>query len=210
MESTENFAYITDIEVDQDSNIYAGVVSGIYYGNQESLPSDGLYRSSDGGISWEQVLPNILNDISPYAPSDIEISDNNRIFIGTMKNTNGNGGSRILFSDSGDINSWSIYDEMNNTILNQEEFNIPGRVVISSSLSNPNVIYAVFGSGFINNYGFNYSYGNHIMKSSDNGNSWESKEIPDITDNNWATLAWHALTVKVDPNDENTIYIVVC
>ena len=37
-------------------------MSGIYYGNQESLPSDGLYRSSNGGISWEQVLPNISND----------------------------------------------------------------------------------------------------------------------------------------------------
>ena len=38
-------------------------------------------------------------------------------------------------------------------ILNQEDFNIAGRVIITSSKSNPNIIYSVFVSGYINNYG---------------------------------------------------------
>ena len=205
--STEEFSYITDIEIDSNSNVYIGVVSGTYYGLQESLPSDGLYRSSNFGNTWEQVLPNINGDTTPYAPSDIEISSNGRIFVGTMKNINGNGGSTILYSDTGNKNDWFLYDDIQNLILNQEEFNIPGRVVLSSSKTNSNVIYAVFGSGYINSYGFNYSYGNYIIKSTNNGNSWDLKNIPNITESNWATLAWHALTIKVDPSDENTIYV---
>ena len=112
LQSTEEFSYITDIEIDSNSNVYIGVVSGTYYGLQESLPSDGLYRSSNFGNTWEQVLPNINSDTTPYAPSDIEISSNGRIFVGTMKNINGNGGSTILYSDSGNKNDWFIYDDI--------------------------------------------------------------------------------------------------
>ena len=51
--------------------------------------------------------------------------------------------------------------------------------ILSSSQSNPNTIYAVFGSGYINEYGFNYSYGNHIIKSTNNGTDWFSTNIPE-------------------------------
>ena len=56
LSSTEDFAYVTDVVVRYEAGssiIYAGVVSGVYYGTHESFPSDGLYRSADGGISWE-------------------------------------------------------------------------------------------------------------------------------------------------------------
>ena len=208
LDSTSDFAYITDIDIDSNSNIYIGVVSGIYYGAQESLPSDGLYKSSNGGISFTQVLPNIYNDTEPYPVSDIEITLNNRIFVGTMKNTNGNGGSTILYSDTGDSDDWQIYNDVYNNIIQQDEFNIPGRVILTSSASNPNCIYGVFGSGFINEYGFNYSYGNHIIKSTNNGSSWNYINIPENYDNHtWATLAWHAMDIAVDPMDENIIYV---
>ena len=124
-----------------------------------------------------------------------------------MKNVNGNGGSYILSSNTGNTGDWEIYDDMNTLILNQEEFNIPGRVVLASSEINPNTLYAALGSGYINDFGFNYSYGNHIIKTSNNGITWELRNIPNITDNNWATLAWHALDIEVDPSDENVVYI---
>ena len=208
LESTEYFAYINDIEIDSNSNIYVSVVSGTYHGTQQSIPSDGLYKSENGGTSWTQVLPNIPGGITPYTPSDIEINLNGRIFIGTMKNINGNGGSHILYSDTGNIDSWNTYSDLYYEILNQEDFNVPGRVILSSSVSNPNTIYAVFGSGFINEYGFNYSYGNHIIKSTNNGEDWFLTNTPNnYDDHSWATLAWHALEIEIDPNNSNIIYI---
>lgn len=84
--STEDFAYITDIAIRNENGIsviYAGVVSGFYKGAQhQSTPSDGLYRSDDGGQSWQQVLPDIINKDLPYAPADIAIASDGRILWG--------------------------------------------------------------------------------------------------------------------------------
>ena len=210
LSSTENFAYVTNLVVrDEDgaSVVYAGVVSGVYYGTHESFPSDGLYRSDDGGETWEQVLPNIFGESIPYAPSDIEIGADGRIFIGTMKNLDGEGGAVILYSDSGLSGSWTIFDNYQNIIESGNNYNIPGRVVLASAPSNENIVYAIIGSGYLNQYGFNYSYGNYILRSTNKGLTWQERNTPeDYSDHSWATLAWHALSITVDPNDPNTIF----
>ena len=73
------------------SILYAGVASGLYEGQQHlSLPTNGLYRSSDGGNTWQQVLPNITGHNVPYAVEDITIAgDSSRIYIGTRPNLDG-------------------------------------------------------------------------------------------------------------------------
>ena len=211
LSSTEDFAYVTAVVVRYEAGssiIYAGVVSGVYYGTHESFPSDGLYRSADGGISWEQVLPNIYNESTPYAPSDIEVGADGRIFVGTMKNLDGEGGAVILYSDSGLSGSWTIFNDYQNIIEGDDTYNIPGRVVLASAPSNENVVYAVIGSGYLNQYGFNYSHGNYILRSTNKGVTWQERNTPDdYDDHGWATLAWHALTIAVDPNDHNHLFV---
>ena len=80
--STSEFEYVTDISIkstENGSEIYASVVSGTYQGqDHESSPSDGLFRSSDNGETWEQVLPNIPGTNTPYSPSDIEITSSGK------------------------------------------------------------------------------------------------------------------------------------
>ena len=129
--STDLFEYVVDIDIKNEngqSTLYAAVASGEYYGTHESLPSDGLFRSVDHGESWEQVLPNIIGLDIPYTPSDIEITSNGRVFIGTMKNLNGDGGSTILYSDTGLAGSWNIYDNYIDIIESDNNYPIPGRV----------------------------------------------------------------------------------
>ena len=209
--STTGFQYVTDIGIkvtNDGSEIYASVVSGTYQGqNHESSPSEGLFRSLDNGETWEQVLPNIPGTNTPYSPSDIEITSSGGIFIGTMKNLNGEGGATILSSLTGDVNSWLINSDYQNIIEQSNSNNIPGRVVISSCESAPEVLYAVIGSGYINNMGFNLSYGNHIIKSLDGGSSWNLINLPTSTGNDWASLAWHALEVEVSPEDPETVFV---
>ena len=212
LESTIGFEYVTDIDIkveENNSEIYACVVSGTYQGQyHESNPSDGLFRSIDGGNSWEQVLPTINSSESNiFSPSDIEITSSGKIFVGTMKNLNGDGGATILSSDTGDIDSWSINEDYKNIIESSNNNNIPGRVVISSCEGAPEVLYAAIGSGFINNMGFNLSYGNYIIKSLDAGNTWQSINLPTENGNEWASLAWHALEIEVNPNDPQNIFI---
>lgn len=210
--STSNFNYITDIVVKNESAnsvIYAGVVSGTYQGeNHLSNPSDGVYRSTDGGSTWTQVLPNIAGETVPYSPSDLEIAASGRIFVGTYRNIDGKGGATILHSDDGI--SWSVYDEYNSIISSSEIFtnNIPGRTMLASAPSNPNTIYAIIAAGRTTPENWIYYRGKHLIKSTDNGENWIEKTVPngDPEETYWATLAWHALTIKVDPNNENTLY----
>ena len=210
LEATVNFEYVTDIEIQNNngnSTLYASVVSGIYQGESHlSSPSDGLYRSTDFGVTWEQVLPNIINSNIPYSPSDIEITSSGKIFVGTMKNLEGNGGATILSSLTGDINTWTINSDYKILIESSNENNIPGRVILSSCKDEPNYIYATIGAGFLNNMGFNLSYGELMIKSSDSGDSWSQVNIPTEDANEWASLAWHALALSVHPENPNILF----
>jgi len=205
MESTAPFEYVTDIEIRDDdgtSVIYAAVVSGKYCGVvHQSEPNDGLFRSTDGGETWEQVLPNIPGFDKPYSPSDIEIGADGRIYVGTMQNVDIEGGATILYSVEGTQGTWTVYDDYVGIIQNNSNYYIPGRVMLAAAPSNENVIYAAIAAGYTNN--FNYYRGRYIIKSTNKGETWSPVNIPD---SDWSTLAWHAFIIKVDPNDPNSVF----
>lgn len=211
--STADFVYITDILVRDENGtsvIYAGVVSGEYHGTHQSLPSDGLYRSDDNGVTWTQVLPDIYGSDVPYAPADIEEGAGGRIYIGSRPNLEDEGGATILYSDTGLPGSWVINEEYKILIENDPTNPLPGRVMLAASKSDENVIYALVASGQIlsaNN--FRYFYCFYILRSDDKGVTWTEKPLPtDLTSGeNFATIAWHALDIAVDPNNPDNLYI---
>lgn len=208
---TQDFAYVTDVVTRVEAGqtvIYAGVVSGIYKGStHSSQPSDGLFRSADGGQTWQQVLPLIAGSTSPYSVADIEIGADGRIFVGTMKNLAGNGGACILHSDSGSSGTWTLYNQMASVIQADPQYSIPGRVILAAAPSDPNTVYAAYGAGWLNSAGFNYARGRHILRTTNKGQTWTAVNLPQPTGGgDWATLSWHALTMGVDPNDPQTLY----
>ncbi len=204
--STSDFKYVTDVVVRDEggtSVIYAGVVSGIYKGIiHQSEPNDGLYRSDDGGLTWTQVLPDMSGFDSPYPVSDVEIAADNRLYVGTMQNPDLEGGGVILYSDEGTSGSWTVYDNQAILIQQQSYYNIPGRVVLASAPSDASRVYALFAVGYTD--GFVYYRGRYILRTDNGGQFWINLPLPD---NDFATLAWHALTAGVDPNDPDHIYV---
>jgi len=205
--ATEEFRYVTDIVVrDEDgiSVVYAGVASGNYHGEiHQSEPTDGLYRSFDGGASWEQVLPDMPGYGYPYTVNDIALGADNKLYAGTMQNVNGNGGAVILMSDNGTAGSWTVYDDYNEIIQNSS-YPLPGRVALTTSPNNPGVVYAALGAGFTD--GFPYYYGRYILKTEDHGTTWNTINKPN-SNGNWANLAWHALTACVNPENPDVLYV---
>ena len=203
--TTLGFEYVTDIVVRNENGqsvIYAGVASGDYQGSiHYSDPSDGLFRSEDGGETWQQVLPEIPGYGAPYAVSDIELGADGRIYVGTMQNVDIEGGAVILYSDDGLSGSWSVFDNYVQIIENNSQYNIPGRVMVAAAPSDPNIVYAQIAAG--NNNFFNYYRGRYILKSTNKGLTWSTVMLPA---SDWSTLAWHAFVLKVDPNNANRIF----
>ncbi len=204
-----NFAYVTDIliRIEEDKSVlYTAAVSGKYKEmNHVSRPSDGLYRSDDGGNNWQQVLPLIPGGKDPYAPSDLEISADGRLFVGTQRNLDNKGAAVILWSDDG-IN-WNVNTKISEEIdtVTDPMINIPGRVILASSLSDTNIIYAAIASGGYSGEGFIRDRAYAIIRSDDKGESWEKVNMPN-SDGSWAYLAWHAFIIKVDPNNSDVVY----
>ncbi|MFH0761412.1 MAG: T9SS type A sorting domain-containing protein [Bacteroidota bacterium] len=210
--STSQWAYVTDVEVRVENGLsvlYAGVVSGYYKGiGHRSSPSDGLYRSTDQGVTWNQVLPNIPGTNTPFAPSDICFSaDRSRIFVGTTYGINSNasdndrsGAACILYSDDG--LSWTVNREYLQAILQKTEVNLPGRVMIAEAPSDPDIMYAIIASGYP--AGAFYGYGcEYLLKTTDKGNTWTELNFPQ----GFASLAWHAFTIAVNPQDPGVIWL---
>jgi photosystem II stability/assembly factor-like uncharacterized protein len=206
--STAPFAYTTKIVVRHESSgsvIYAGVASGYYHGIQQSEPENGLYRSADGGITWQQVLPDMEGFDVSYAISDVVLTADGRIFAGTMRDIEGNGGCVILYSDSGTPGTWSVYTEIAELIPLLGVYYLPGRVVLATAPGDANVVYAAFAAGFQEANSQPVYYGYPIMKTTNKGVTWSEIDVPEGNDE-WANLAWHAMTLAVDPNNSNTLY----
>jgi len=212
--STDQFRYITDIAIKIESGrsvVYAGVVSGFYQGEQhQSKPSNGLFRSEDEGETWTQVLPDIPGVFKPYLPSDIEIASNGRIFVGTMPDQNRKGGATLFYSDSGMKDTWVKINEYAILIQQSPTFNIPGRVMLTSGLSDPNRVYGAIAAGSPGVVPeFDEYYGTFIIRSNDNGISWSACNLPDDLPpgfENYANIAWHAMTIGVDPGNPDQVF----
>lgn len=212
--STEDFEYVTDIAVRNESGksvVYAGVISGIYKGSiHPSVRHDGLYRSEDGGQTWTQVLPGIPGENIPYSPAHIEISAAGRIFVGTMRNVFMDGGGRILYSDNGV--DWTLVDDFVAQIENSPANRIPGRVILACAPSDANRVYAILSGGTADvASGFVYSRGVMIIRSSDAGASWTHVNMPPPlegeAEGQWSYLAWHALTAAVQPDNPDVLWV---
>ncbi|MBO3700751.1 T9SS type A sorting domain-containing protein [Roseivirga sp. E12] len=210
--STSGFQYVNDIVIKSEGDnsvLYTAVVSGVYKGAAFlSNPSDGLFRSVDGGSTWAQVLPNIPNTDKPYAPSDIELDAIGRLFVGTMRNSDLEGAGVVLYSDNGQ--DWTVYDEVANTQFDPASQYYPGRVIIKSAPTDPNRVYAIISGGRMEaRTGWVRDVGpqSFLYQSFDQGATWSRLELPDDQGDTWSNITWHAADLAINPLDPNTIII---
>ena len=199
--STAVFYYINDIVVRNESGtsvIYAAVDAGSYGGVWSGLTATGLQRSINGGSTWTQVLPVVPSTTNNFVASDIEISANNRIWIGTKANpfsSTDRGGGRILTSLNG--TTWTISNTT--TVTNGK-----GRVELACAPSDSNYVYAIVE---------NNNAVSELKKTINNGSTWTSITKPVDADSGIPSTdfsrgqAWYDLTMAVDPNNSSIVIV---
>ena len=185
----DNFSYVNKLIVDGSGNLIAGT-KGYYINN------GGVYRSTNGGTSFSEVLERYTaTSTDEYDRcADIEMAADGKTFYASMGIFTADG----IFKSSDSAKTWTrIYDADS---AGEE------RIDLVCAPSNSSYIYAlVQGSG---------SSIKKIMKSTDGGSTWTScttiswndqcsSASTDFTRNQ----AWYNLASVVDPDDEDILYV---
>ncbi|MCX8010962.1 MAG: hypothetical protein N3A61_07410, partial [Ignavibacteria bacterium] len=142
--------------------------------------TEGIYKSTNNGNSWELVNPTIM-------AIDIEIHPRNpEIVFATFGNFSSDGYGIYRTSNGG--LSWT-------KLSNGLPSNFGGKAHLAISKSNPNIIYASIGNGYIT------GAGTWLCKSTNLGDSWT---IVNQTD--YATYqGWYSHWVGIHPQNPNFI-----
>ncbi|MBL7786989.1 MAG: T9SS type A sorting domain-containing protein [Chitinophagales bacterium] len=158
----------------------------------------GVYRSNDGGETWEQVLF-VSNQagaidmvINPNNPTTIYASFWDRIRNNQETTIEGEHGGVWRSTDGG-----TTWEELTNGLPADE---VMGRVNIAISKSNPNILYAALVAPYTADL-----YG--VFRSQDGGDSWQqtaASGAEDIT----GGQGWYYTDIAVNPTNDAQVFLL--
>ena len=192
-----------------------------------SNPERGVFKTTDGGKSWTKVL--FVNDQTGAYDLVMDPKDNDTLYAATWQRTrkkwndprnfDGYTGSGIHKTTDGG-QTWQPI----NAGLPDARWR--GRIGLDLCLAKPNVIYALVDNYEISrkptaeeardSYGLpssGFIKGATVFRSDDGGGSW--KQVSGLTpeqktfmERHSGTYGWVFGQIRVDPNDDNTVYIM--
>ena len=208
--ATDDWHYVNDIVVRNESG-----TSVVYVATQHSFEVEftqrsgvnGLFRSTDGGVNFTQVLPNMPSKTYSYIPADIELSASNRLFVGTTK---GIALSPVEYSDGGDI----LYSD-DGTTWTLALSTSDARVELACAPSDSDIIYAVADDGTA--AGNDCAWIKKCDNCSTDSDSWTDLTVPAYktqgtcansgTQDFTRGQAWYDLILAVHPADADIAII---
>ncbi len=184
----------------------------------------GIYKTTDGGKKWEKI--NYINKETGFIDLVMHPRDPEILYATSWQRTRLKWNDPRTYADHKNNHVWKTTDGGNtwkkmNSGLPEPHYR--GRMGIDISRSNPDVLYLL-----IDNYGVarkakedeldNYGrplddvlIGATIFKSTDGGEQWvqtsgKSEKMEKFMRNHSSTYGWVFGQIRVDPNDENSIY----
>lgn len=196
--ATKTYFFVNDIIVRSESGksvVYCATDMQYVNGAWHGTTTGGLMKSTNGGVSFSNVMPKIPGYTISMIPADLELGSDNRLWIGTRRNyaqtATDKGGGRVVYTDDG-VNFTTAYSHTDKA----------GRVEIACAPSSSNTIYAVFESnGKVDT----------LLKSLNKGITWTSMKKPKDADVGIPATdpsrgqAWYDLILAVSPKDSSDI-----
>ncbi|MEP0133186.1 MAG: glycosyl hydrolase [Eudoraea sp.] len=169
--------------------VYVAAQGALYAPNEER----GIYKSTDGGDSWEKVL--FVNTLTGCSELSMDPNTPEVLYAAMWQHQrkpniviSGGPGSGLYKSVDGGENWFEIHEG-----LPAEK----GKMAIGVSPANSNKVYALIESDSEQDKG-------GLFVSENAGNSWTMVS----GDNRLVQRAWYYIEVFPDPNDENTVYVM--
>jgi photosystem II stability/assembly factor-like uncharacterized protein len=131
---------------------------------------DGVYRSLDGGDTWAHIEGGVNPDIHGMA---ISLGDPKKVLASTP---------REIYATTDMGESWQ-------SVVKTERFPLPYSRGIAIKPDDPNVIYSAIGDSAFGSTGA-------IQRSTDGGETWETRPLPVEPNSN----IWALATDAADPN----------
>ncbi len=186
--------YISRIVVDplNPQKVYLGAMGKLFGKNSER----GLYRSTNGGTTWENKL--FISDstgcidvaINPTNPNIVYAAMWERIRRPDRRSYGGPTCGLYRSIDGGE--TWT---ELTNGLPNNSP-NV-GRIGISISTSSPNIIYSIYAD--------NIGYFAGVYKSTNNGDSW-TRTNDGALGSLFSSFGWWFGNIRVDPVNPDNVY----
>lgn len=177
--------------------VYAAAV-GSYFGPN---PDRGIYRSDNGGTNWTKIL--FISDSTGAIDIAVDPVNSNNLYAAMWQKTRYPNGGQLFGSTSGIYkstnggNNWTALGAANG-LPNSASTNV-GRIGISISKSNPNILYSIFTNGF-SYLGF--------FKSTNAGLNWTNADPNNQLQDGFSTFSWYFGQVRVHPTNPNIVYVL--
>ena len=197
LKGLENTVSVGRIVVDPSNSdrVFVAAVGSYFTTN----PERGVYRSEDGGETWENVL--FISDstgaidiiIDPLNPSRLIAAMWERVRRPNGSHLQGPSSGLYKSLDGGD--SWQFIEA--STGLPDPQNEDVGRIGIALCSSQPDIIYALYTNG---------SYYSGFYKSEDFGVTWTDADPDNEISNGTASFSWYFGQVRVHPTNPYIVF----
>ena len=189
----KNSRYISRIVIDPTNTdkIFVGVMGKLFNKNNER----GIYRSTNGGKDWENVY--FISDstgcidlaINPQSPKIVYAAMWERRRSPYLRRYGGKTCGIYRSTDGGD--TWT---QLKNGLPN--DFEYTGRIGLTISQSNPEILYAIYAT--------NIGHFRGVYKSINGGDTWERTNDGALT-SVYSSFGWWFGNIRVDPNNPDNV-----
>lgn len=173
--------------------VYVAAMGNLFSTNSER----GVYRTKDGGLTWEQVL--YLADDTGAIDLVIDPSNPDRIFTATwerlrQKDNRDYGGINCAVHRSDD--GGDTWTRLEGGLPNDEEV---GRISVALAPSDPNRVYVAYAD--------NIGFFRALYRSDDGGDTWTQTNDEPLADI-FSSFGWWFNQLRVHPTDPDRVFLL--